>query len=277
VSIIIAKNNTGSAIELDDLGVEIPGAGNRDLTETFTKSEIIQSEDLSTEVSAGNITINDGTDDLSIVDSLRHINFETEYEDVDPSDATAVINHSVLDHTDVVSSPALEGDLLRYNAILEKFIASPTKTEFGPDIPDSTTVVWFSSHSYDLYYFDPVVSDWISISSNFYEFGRSGNVSGAYLGIGGWSTGGYYYVHHPSVITGIHISALSGVSTKGFEIRVNEVPMHSFNLVDYIWAEHSIAVHLDTGDYLQLWCSTTGSPVKDVVCQLVNHTKDFTL
>ena len=81
MTIIIAKNNTSSAIPLDDLGIEIPGSGQRNLTDNFDKNEISASNDLDTQVSSGNIIINDGTSDLSITDGLRHINFETEYED----------------------------------------------------------------------------------------------------------------------------------------------------------------------------------------------------
>ena len=95
MTIIIAKNNTSSAIPLDDLGVEVPGSGQRNLTDNFSKNEISASVDLDTFVSSGDITINDGTNDLSITDGLKHINFETEHEDADGIDGVAIYNDGV--------------------------------------------------------------------------------------------------------------------------------------------------------------------------------------
>ncbi len=118
MTIIIAKNNTVSAIPLTDLGVEIPGSGYRDLTDTFDLSDILESDDLHDNVSDGFIIINDGTTDLNISDGLKHINFETEYEDIqditpgsigiDISDGTSVIGVDV--ETLVFPNANLSGD-----------------------------------------------------------------------------------------------------------------------------------------------------------------------
>lgn len=80
-TIVIAKNITVSNIIIEDLGIEIPSGAQIDLTEFFEKIEIGNSDDLDSKVSSGNIVINDGTNDLSITNGLKHINFETEYED----------------------------------------------------------------------------------------------------------------------------------------------------------------------------------------------------
>ena len=83
---VIVKNNTSSAIFLDDLGCEIPGSGQRNITDNFEKLDISSSEELKGYVYDGTFTINDGTNDLNIADGLRHINFETEHEDFDGVD-----------------------------------------------------------------------------------------------------------------------------------------------------------------------------------------------
>jgi len=79
---VIAINNTGSSINLDDLGVILSSAETRNLTDYFDFIELTESEDLINNVSNGNIGINDGTNDLNIVDALQHLNFESEYQDL---------------------------------------------------------------------------------------------------------------------------------------------------------------------------------------------------
>jgi len=80
-TIVIAKNITASNIIIEDLGIRIPFGSQINLTELFKKIEIGNSDDLDLKVSSGNIVINDGTNDLSITNGLKHINFKTEYED----------------------------------------------------------------------------------------------------------------------------------------------------------------------------------------------------
>ena len=225
---IIAKNNTSSAIPLDDLGVEIPGSGQRDLTLTFSVVDIYSSTELRDNVQSGDITINDGIEDLDIEDSLAHINFETEYEDVDP-----------------------------------------VATE---EQPDSTSVIWINPNQYEPYYYSEVTGLWLSASKNIYTYGRSGNIDGAYLGIGGWSTGGYYYVPEPGgVVTSVYVRADSGNLSKGFEIQINSINQFSLNLVDGLYENRNIGVLVHGSSIMQVWCATAGGPVGDVVCQLTMH------
>ena len=81
-TIIIAKNTTGGDIDLNDLGLSLGPLEILDLTSLFTKSEVIESSDLTSHVENGNIIINDGVSDLSLSDGLMHIRIETEYEDL---------------------------------------------------------------------------------------------------------------------------------------------------------------------------------------------------
>jgi hypothetical protein len=59
-TIIIAKNITAGHISIDDLGLSIGPSEVINLTEIFTKSEVLESADLTPHVAIGNITINDG-------------------------------------------------------------------------------------------------------------------------------------------------------------------------------------------------------------------------
>jgi hypothetical protein len=79
---VIARNNTGSSINLDDLGITLISSETRILTDYFDYIELTESTDLFDNVSNGNITINDGNIDLNITEALQHLSFESEYQDL---------------------------------------------------------------------------------------------------------------------------------------------------------------------------------------------------
>lgn len=62
---IIIKNSGGSAIEIQDLGISIPAAGQVELSDQFTFPQIAGSDDLRGLVSAGTLVLNDGVADLN--------------------------------------------------------------------------------------------------------------------------------------------------------------------------------------------------------------------
>ena len=74
--IVIAKNNNGSAVGIESLGLSIPAFSQRELVGpdgSFTFGEISTCAELHTLVYDGDLVINDGTSDLSIVNALDHI------------------------------------------------------------------------------------------------------------------------------------------------------------------------------------------------------------
>ena len=81
MNVVIAHNNTGSSINIDDLGIILSPSEIRNLTDVFDFIELTESEDLRNYINDGTITINDGTTDLNIQDSLNHIYVESEYLD----------------------------------------------------------------------------------------------------------------------------------------------------------------------------------------------------
>jgi len=110
---IIAKNVTGGEITIGDLGLPIPALSQNTLvggaSPEKTLSEVLDSLDLGTEISAGNIVINDGTDDLSIADALKHIGVETDYvseQDEIPSMTSNVDQILTHDSDMVVDDPS---------------------------------------------------------------------------------------------------------------------------------------------------------------------------
>lgn len=109
-TIVIAKNNTVSDIMLTELGITLLGSDQLNLTDLFDLNDVVECDTLNTNISNGNITINDGTSDLTIADALKHVTFETEYEDeINPG-------HSILSHSDVVSAGIEDGNTLSWSS-----------------------------------------------------------------------------------------------------------------------------------------------------------------
>lgn len=272
-TIIIAKNNTAGAIFIQDLGIEISGSGQRTLTSTFTKTEISTSIDLTSEVSAGNIIINDGTSDLSISDGLAHINFETEYEDVDEigGDSTAVIPHSLSDHIDVSSLSPNVDYTIKYNSSTGLWTPSPSDvTANSEDPPDSTSSVWISPEDRMPFFYDQSRGEWLSISRHYYTFNRSGSVDGSYLALGGWFSVDFFYIPNPVKITNVFCKITGGNTSKTFSVRNNTTELFNFSLSgsqEYI--DNDADYNLDAGTILRVYVESPGGSVTEPIVQLI--------
>ncbi len=120
-TVVIAKNNTVSDIFLDDLGVGIPASNQRALTDSFTMDEIFTSADLKVPVASGDVTINDGSIDLSVAEGLQHIRYETEFEDEQTLDP-----HEIDEHSDVPTKPTTGFKLLQVNSGTCEWIDTPS-------------------------------------------------------------------------------------------------------------------------------------------------------
>ena len=64
---VILKNTTLSEIQINDLaGMRIPASSQYDASNTRTLEDLLQSDDLLTFLTSGDVILNDGTDDLSL-------------------------------------------------------------------------------------------------------------------------------------------------------------------------------------------------------------------
>jgi len=87
----IVKNNTVSAIEIADVGVTVPASGQY----TIPEQDYLlwaASSDIITEVGAGNLVINDGSQDLSISDGISLIKGFYPHELIGGTDGTVIGN-----------------------------------------------------------------------------------------------------------------------------------------------------------------------------------------
>jgi len=81
MAVIIAKNVTQNDIEISDMyGTTIPSSSQLTLTESLPYPIIENSQNLKTYVQDGDIVINDGVQDLSVNNGLKHLRISTYYE-----------------------------------------------------------------------------------------------------------------------------------------------------------------------------------------------------
>lgn len=78
---IIATNSSASDISIEDLGITLPAFSSIVLTDIFSLIDIVISKDLKDKVSSGIIVINDGLNDLDIINGLDHLSIHTNHED----------------------------------------------------------------------------------------------------------------------------------------------------------------------------------------------------
>jgi len=96
---IIAKNSTDVIITINDLGLNILPENEIDLVTVVPPYKIASSNDLVSKVSTGCITINDGENDLSVVDAIRYVTTQKAALPTDPSGKQRVHETSRQDGT----------------------------------------------------------------------------------------------------------------------------------------------------------------------------------
>jgi hypothetical protein len=109
---VIAKNTTDFPIEIEDMGIIITASpGQRTLSDNFTQDEITSSDDLLYFVNAGDIIINNGTEDLSNDLAIDYITTNTLSRD--PNDN--IYNASQIQSIPVRTTPPVDADTLLYD------------------------------------------------------------------------------------------------------------------------------------------------------------------
>lgn len=225
---IIVKNNTVDDIMLEDLGMEISGSSEINLTDYFEVYQICGSDSLKLHVINENITIHDGHEYLDKNDGLRHITLQTELE-----------------------------------------VQEPVVPDYSP--PASTTSIWINiGEDYTIYIYDSNRGEWVAAASRaIFTFGLDGRVNRRYLNIAGFATTpttSGYYLHRPSLITGIFAIASSVTRTPNVDIISNDIIVHEFQFgPNYRYINSQLAIQLPTDSILKVYC---GNRARDVSVQV---------
>lgn len=117
----ILKNNTANAVEISDIGLEVPASGQITIEETDYLI-LAASVDTPSLITAGTITVNDGTNDLSTSDGINFLKFG---EDVSFWNANK-IKGVVVDDTNKANNK-----ILKYNS-------ATGKLEYQDDLTSAT-------------------------------------------------------------------------------------------------------------------------------------------
>ena len=265
--IVIAKNNTGSSISIEDMGVEIPGSGQRTLSDTFDFNEICTSEDLKGYITNSTFTINDGSSDLSIDDALDHVDCQLPGGEGTGGDGTTFIPHNLSDHIDVSGVSPDDTFTLKYNQSTGLWGPAEDVVSNNDTPPDSTATVWIAPDDRMPYFWDPELMEWLSIDRTVFSFGRAGKTDGSYLQSSGVTRSGYYYIHRPAKMTHVYYRAQKGKQDKAIEIHVNQSNVYGFSLSNFLYVS-DINIDVSPGDELQIRVSSAGGNIQDSVCQI---------
>lgn len=262
-NIVIVKNNTGTSTFIEDMGVAVPGSGERNFSDIFDFTEICISENLKYFVNNTTFTINNGTSDLNISDAIEYL----DCKNAGGSTGASYLN----DLNDVNISNPSDKYALIFDTNTNTWIDGQAGSISSNIAPDSTSDIWIdtdsTSGSIGTYTYDNEIGDWITTSSNIYLFTRDNKVDGAYIGISGHA--GYYYIHQKGYITSIHCHVEKGNLTKGFQVHINGVNQYEFFLVNGTYSNSNLNLLINKDDILKLWCDHDGSPAEDTSCQLI--------
>jgi len=70
---LIIKNNGGSPITIEDLGITVPATSQITFSDQFDYEDIASSDDLRGEVNSGNLVVNDGSSDLTSPNGVLYL------------------------------------------------------------------------------------------------------------------------------------------------------------------------------------------------------------
>jgi hypothetical protein len=127
---IIAKNVTGSTINISDLGFSIDASSQRTIYPEFNLDEIAASTVLETNITNGNIVINDGFNDLSATNGLRHCKQESVWYDEEGLEDNVSWDVTVKDMVDPSGFIDRTTTTLSFNNSNRTFTISPTGSNF---------------------------------------------------------------------------------------------------------------------------------------------------
>lgn len=214
-TIVIAINNTASEILLD-IGKTIDASSSVNLTQLYPKRVITKSENLKTFVSAGDITINDGSQDLSIPDGLLHIKFETEYEDAEGPRPTWTIS-----------------------------TAPPSDPYNGQG--------WYDQNSNILYTYDSTAQLWLSVERDWLLFQRQGVVQADYFKIGTVANAdaGYLLSRDARLMAWV-ARATGGNGTRTYQVIQNNTIVAQRQCTGGVVLDNNVGVNLDSSSVIKV-------------------------
>ena len=254
--IVIAENTTGGAIDLTRIGIIVGAGATENLAggadDPATFFECCTDESLITAVAAGDITINDGTSDLSVDEALAYL------------DASGNMNGPVTGAA-VNRLVRLSDATGRYTEVTDVGIfdsgaADPGGAPSDGDMYYNTTLdMWMS--------YDEGRGKWLSFEGDTFQVGQNGNVpTGTYFkGVAGKTLSaslGYTAPYNGTVVT-ITFSQRDADDTD-FEVMASGVQIGAIDTGGATSGyDNSVDADFSQGDILAVRNDVAGVGVRD--------------
>jgi hypothetical protein len=250
--VVIAKNQTGTAILLERLGVSVPASPlTITLTDYATFYEVSADETLNTRVTAGDIVINDGTSDLSLAEALGFL------------DATGNLNGPV--------SGSAAGRIVRLQDATGRYTEAAGSAIYDP----STTDPGGSPSDGDMYYnttlemwmgYDAGRGKWLSFEGDTFQVGHNGvvPVGTYYRGVAGKTLStslGYCAPYNGTIITLTYTR--SDVNSTAFEVMASGTEIESVASAAVSGFDNTLDGDFSQGDILAVRNDAAGAQTRD--------------
>jgi hypothetical protein len=277
--IVIAENQTGVPVALDDLGQTVPASGPKELTKYSHFYEIADSTDLNVAILNGSLLINDGTSLLTQAESLAFLNNTGNMNGpVTGIAANALVKLSdgttgrytsatgvTVDASNNLSTPgslAATGGMVaggsRNYGVSATDPVSPAPSD-GDTYYNSVLKMWLA--------YDAARAKWLSVETAQVNFGRSGTTgNGAYYkGINGLSfksNRGRYAEHNGTVVSLTYTRDSANLAT--FEVTANGTTIASIPSTATAGYDLALNNNFSQGDILGLRNLSGGADTQKV-------------
>jgi len=116
--------------------------------------------------------------------------------------------------------------------------------------------------------YDSTRGKWLSSEVTALQYGENGIVDGAFLRFGGDMRDGGSGARMPfnGTIVRVTVQTSGGNATKGFEIRVNNTVVDTFNLSSNVYTATDKNVDFNAGDYISVYVSSAGASISNPSC-----------
>jgi hypothetical protein len=271
VDTLVLKNNGNSPLYVNDLGIEVKVGEDFDLLQSFTAEDITESLDFPLVFSQGGEIVLNGTTQMSLQNVLDYLTPLTRWDKLDYSyisgkdDITNITNVELEELTDGSTTELHNHDGRYYT---ETELQTPGGAQVHYDnivgMPSGSNKIVAG----DLYYQDPSrANKWLSTSEIQYSWTEK-VVDGKYMSIGHVSSAATgYLLPQDFTITKLSITSTSN-PTKQMQIRINNSPVHTFNLSGGLYINNTLNIDTQQGDVVKMFVSGAGQPIKNVVVSL---------
>jgi hypothetical protein len=250
--VVIAKNQTGTAILLERLGLTVPASPlTITLTDFATFFEVASDEVLEARVNVNDIVINDGTSDLSTAEALGYL------------DATGNLNGPV--------SGSAAGRIVRLQDATGRYTEAAGSAIFDPSAADPGG----AASDGDMYYnttlemwmsYDAGRGKWLSFEGDTFQVGQNGvvPVGTYYKGVAGKTLSaslGYTAPYNGTVITLTY--ARTDVNATAFEVMASGVQIESVSTAATSGYQNDLDGDFSQGDILAARNDAAGGQTRD--------------